>query len=235
MQLAENQPKRTSSVHVKDLVKDYPAFGEPLHVLRGVNLEIQGGHNLAVLGPSGSGKSTLLQILGTLDSPTSGNVAIDGENPFALEARELAEFRNQRVGFVFQDHQLLPQLTVLENVLLPTLACGGLRQGEMEYAQSLVDRVGLSHRTAHKPGELSGGERQRAALARALVRKPSLILADEPTGNLDRKNAMEAAGLLLELPKLMGAILIVVTHSADLAAQCERRMEISDGRLLEHE
>ena len=162
----------------------------PLPVLRGVNLSLERGDALAVMGPSGSGKSTLLHILGTLDRPTAGKVTLEGTDPFALPERELAAFRNRRIGFVFQDHHLLPQCSVLENVLIPTLVSRDTQPAETEaYARQLLDRVGLGERLDHRPAELSGGERQRVAVARALVLKPVLLLADEPTGNLDRKNA----------------------------------------------
>jgi lipoprotein-releasing system ATP-binding protein len=183
------------------------------------------------MGPSGSGKSTLLHILGTLDRPTSGTVTLDGQDPFALPERELADFRNRTVGFVFQDHHLLPQCSVLENVLVPTLAGRDGRAGAEAWARELLDRVGLLGRLAHRPAELSGGERQRVALARALVRKPRLLLADEPTGNLDRRTAQTVGGLLLELHQAQGTMLVVVTHSAELARAFPMRMEMADGAL----
>lgn len=220
-----------NSLRVQDLCKEYASPDHTLSVLRGVQLEAAAGNNLAVLGPSGSGKSTLLQILGTLDKPTSGSIWINEQNPFALKPGALARFRNEHIGFVFQDHQLLPQLNVIENVLLPVLARGGVPETELAYARELIERVGLTQRATHRPGELSGGERQRAAIARALICKPSLILADEPTGNLDRKTAADAARLLLELPAQTGAVLIVVTHSLELARLCQRRFEIVEGRL----
>ncbi len=173
----------------------------------------------------------MLQILGTLDRPDSGSVAIDGQDPFALHEGELAKFRNQHIGFVFQDHHLLPQLTVIENVLVPTLAGGKPSHDELERARSLVDSVGLGDRLGHLPGELSGGERERVAIARALLMNPSLILADEPTGNLDRKTAEQVTAVLLDLQQASGAILIAVTHSDALAAAMGQRKELVDGHL----
>ena len=184
------------------------------------------------MGPSGSGKSTLLNIIGTLETPTRGRVRVDGVDPFALPEPQLAAFRNRHVGFVFQDHHLLPQCSVLENVLVPTLvAVGGDRSAFEAEARRLLDRVGLSGRLEHRPAELSGGERQRVAIARALVRKPKLLLADEPTGNLDRKTAHGVGELLTELHRQEGTVLLVVTHSPDLAKLFPRRAEMADGRL----
>jgi lipoprotein-releasing system ATP-binding protein len=219
------------SLLVEHLSKDYPTRGGPLSVLRDVSLELHRGQALAVMGPSGSGKSTLLHILGTLDTPTRGTVRLAGTDPFALPERELADYRNKNIGFVFQDHYLLPQCSVLENVLIPTLAgTGGNRDAET-WARQLLERVGLAHRLEHRPAELSGGERQRVAVARALIRKPALLLADEPTGNLDRKSAGEVGKLLLELHQQEQTILIVVTHSAELAQLFAERREMNDGRL----
>src|ERR1700676_4627799 len=187
------------SLLVDNLGKEYPTRGEPLAVLRGVNLQLQRGDALAVMGPSGSGKSTLLHILGTLDQPTSGTVRLEGRDPFTLPERELADFRNRHIGFVFQDHYLLPQCSVLENVLIPTLAGRDDRAAVRDWALKLLARVGLSDRLDHRPAELSGGERQRVAVARALIHHPLLLLADEPTGNLDRRSAQAIAKLLLDL------------------------------------
>ena len=174
---------------VENIVKEYPTPAEPLRVLIGVSFSLRRGENLAILGPSGSGKSTLLSILGTLEPPTSGSVRLAGEDPFTLNEAELAEFRRDNVGFVFQDHHLLPQCTVLENVLVPFLADGSATADDQQRATELLARVGLAERLTHRPAELSGGERQRVAIARALVREPTLLLADEPTGNLDRTTA----------------------------------------------
>jgi lipoprotein-releasing system ATP-binding protein len=216
---------------VEHLDKDYPTRSGPLSVLRDVNLGLDPGQALAVMGPSGSGKSTLLHILGTLDTPTRGGVRLDGADPFLLSERALADFRNRKIGFVFQDHYLLPQCSVLENVLIPTLVATEDRQTGRERATHLLDRVGLASRLEHRPAELSGGERQRVAVARALIQRPVLLLADEPTGNLDRKTARSVGQLLLELHREMNNILVVVTHSQELAGTFPRVMEMEDGSL----
>jgi lipoprotein-releasing system ATP-binding protein len=217
---------------VENVVKEYPTRSGALVVLSGVNLALDAGEAMAVMGPSGSGKSTLLNILGTLEAPTRGRVTLDGVDPFALPEPALAAFRNRHVGFVFQDHHLLPQCSVLENVLVPTLvADDGDRASFEAEARSLLDRVGLSGRLDHRPAELSGGERQRAAIARGLIRKPKLLLADEPTGNLDRKTAHGVGELLSELHRQEGTVLVVVTHSPELANLFPRRAEMADGRL----
>jgi len=204
-----------------------------LVILRDITLTLVAGESAAIMGPSGSGKSTLLNILGTLEPPTSGRVTLDGANPFELPERDLARFRNRRVGFIFQEHHLLPQCSVLENVLLPTLTEKRGAEGDnLERARRLLDRVGLSDRLDHRPAELSGGERQRVAIARALVNRPSLLLADEPTGNLDRSTAATVATLLSEVHREEDAILIVVTHSEQLAEWFGRCWELNDGRLV---
>jgi lipoprotein-releasing system ATP-binding protein len=218
---------------VDDITKEYPTRGEPLVVLKGCSLQLSRGENLAILGPSGSGKSTLLQIIGTLDTPTSGRVTLGGEDPSTLDERRLAEFRNRRIGFVFQDHHLLPQCSVLENVLIPTLAFSGSDKAAVERAHRLLDRVGLADRLDHRPAELTGGERQRVAIARALIQSPMLLLADEPTGNLDRTTATSVGDLLLELDAEEKTMLVVVTHSLELAARFDRSVELDDGRLVE--
>ena len=216
---------------VQKIRKEFPTRAEPLVVLREASLELSAGENVAILGPSGSGKSTLLHVVGTLDRPTSGSVCIRGEDPFALDEPALASFRNRKIGFIFQDHHLLPQLSVLENVLVPTLAEGKSTAEDAERARMLLDRVGLANRLDHRPAELSGGERQRTAIARALIYGPDLLLADEPTGNLDRTNAAAVAELILELQQQEKTMLIVVTHSHELAERLDRRMEIDDGHL----
>jgi lipoprotein-releasing system ATP-binding protein len=223
------------SLTVTDLSKDYPTRTGPLSVLRGINFSLSRGEALAIMGPSGSGKSTLLHILGTLDSPTAGTVTLENTNPFTLPERELAAFRNRRIGFVFQDHHLLPQCSVLENVLIPTLVNRDTQPTDTEnYARQLLERVGLGGRIDHRPAELSGGERQRVAVARALVLKPVLLLADEPTGNLDHKNAQSVGELLMDLHKQENNILVVVTHSTELAKLLPKRMEMNDGTLIEN-
>jgi lipoprotein-releasing system ATP-binding protein len=217
----------------RSLAKSYAiAGGGSLPVLVDVSLDMERGESAAVLGPSGSGKSTLLAILGTLEPPSAGALALDGVDPFGLAERELAAFRARHVGFVFQEHHLLPQCSVLENVLVPLLADGAAAAEDVERAGQLVERVGLGERLHHRPAELSGGERQRAALARALIRNPTLLLADEPTGNLDRSTAAAMVDLLLELEREHNAILVAVTHSAALAERMQRRYELDGGRLL---
>lgn len=218
---------------VEHLSKQYPTRDQPLSVLRDVSLEMSLGDNLAIIGPSGSGKSTLLQIIGTLDRPTSGQVRLGGQNPFALPDWDLAAFRNQKIGFVFQDHHLLPQLSAIENVLVPTLARQKPSEEVCSRATELLDRVGLADRMQHRPSELSGGERQRVAIARALIHQPQLLMADEPTGNLDRTTAESVSDLLLELqsqsnPKTM---MIIVTHSQGLAERLQRCYELDLGQL----
>ena len=217
---------------VENIVKEYATPAEPLRILSGVSFSLRRGENLAILGPSGSGKSTLLSILGTLEPPTSGRVLLAREDPFKLDEAELAEFRLENVGFVFQEHHLLPQCTVLENVLVPFLADGAAMPDDQHRAAELLGRVGLAQRLTHRPAELSGGERQRVAIARALVREPMLLLADEPTGNLDRTTAGSIAELLVELQAERNAILVVVTHSEPLAASLQRRVELEAGRLV---
>ena len=218
-------------LQVENVTKQYPTRTEPIDVLRGVSLSLDAGQNLAILGPSGSGKSTLLSIVGTLETPTSGRVLLDGVDPADLDEQQLAAFRNRRVGFVFQDHYLLPQCTVLENVLLPAVPLGPVRAESIQRAEMLLDRVGLADRREHRPAELSGGERQRAAVARALINAPDLLLADEPTGNLDRTTAHQVGQLLVELQKTEPMILIVVTHSERLAECLQTRLEFDAGRL----
>jgi lipoprotein-releasing system ATP-binding protein len=221
-----------STLLVDNVTKEFPTRGEPLVVLRGISLELAAGDHIAVIGPSGSGKSTLLSILGTLDNPTSGSVRLAGQDPFALDESALARFRNERIGFIFQDHHLLPQCTALENVLIPLLAQGAAARQDVEAARSLLERIGLSGRQDHRPAELSGGERQRVAIARAMIKKPLLLLADEPTGNLDRTTAQKVADVLLALQAEERAILVVVTHSSELAQRLGRQLELDDGRLV---
>ena len=221
-----------SMLTVENVTKEYPTPAEPLSVLRGVSLSLDRGESLAIVGPSGSGKSTLLAILGALDTPTSGQVQLGTVDPFALDDVQLAEFRRDRVGFVFQDHHLLPQLSVLENVLIPLVADGKPNEADVERAETLLGRVGLSERLTHRPAELSGGERQRAAIARALVRSPVLLLADEPTGNLDSTTADAIGQLLVELQQEHNSLLVVVTHSEALAATMQQQKRIEDGKLL---
>ena len=216
---------------VENVCKEFPAGRQSLVVLRDVSFELPAAENLAIAGPSGSGKSTLLGIIGTLDRPSSGRVVLDGQDTAQLAAAALAEFRNRRVGFVFQDHHLLPQCSVLENVLLPTLADASTRQESMDRARLLIGRVGLEDRLHYRPAELSGGQRQRVALARALINRPGLLLADEPTGNLDRTTAETVGRLLLELQQQEEMMLIVATHSLRLAGLMGRQLELDEGTL----
>jgi lipoprotein-releasing system ATP-binding protein len=185
----------------------------------------------AITGPSGSGKSSLLYMLGALEPPSSGEITLGGQNPFTLPARSLADFRNGQIGFVFQDHCLLPQCTVLENVLVPTLVATGNGRDDGQHARTLLEQVGLSPRLDHRPAELSGGEKQRVAIARALIRRPRLVLCDEPTGNLDQVSASAVAALLLDLHRTQQNILIVVTHSEKLAAQFPIRFDLAGGKV----
>ena len=215
---------------VAHLSKDYPTPRGPLAVLSDVSFSLAPGDAAAIMGPSGSGKSSLLYVVGALEPPTSGTITLDGRDPFQLPAAALAAFRNEAVGFVFQDHCLLPQCTVLENVLVPTLVASS-GNGDGERARRLIEQVGLGARIDHRPGELSGGERQRVAVARALVRQPRLLLCDEPTGNLDRASAEQVASLLLDLHREQHGILIVVTHSAQLAERFPIRFELVDRNL----
>lgn len=218
---------------VSSLEKTFQSGDIPLPVLRGVDLTMSAGDQLAVTGPSGSGKSTLLYIIGTLDQPTGGTVSVNGEDPFARDATGLAEFRNSQVGFIFQDHHLLPQCTVLENVLVPLLASSGAATDDEERAMELLERVGLADRRGHLPARISGGERQRVAVCRALINRPALLLADEPTGNLDQKTADSVGSLLLDLSREQDAILVCVTHSLELASRFSRRGELCEGKLVE--
>ena len=217
-------------LEISRLSKDYPTPRGPLHLLENVSLSLDRGEAAAIMGPSGSGKSTLLYILGTLEPPTAGEVVLEGCHPFQLVERDLARFRNRHIGFIFQDHCLLPQCSVLENVLAPTLiekATEDYRQRALE----LLDQVGLKDRMDHRPAELSGGEKQRVAMARAMVRNPSLLLCDEPTGNLDSRSAASVADLLVEQHRQHGSILLVVTHSPTLAARFPVQYRLMDRQL----
>jgi len=217
-------------LEISEIRKEYATPRGPLTVLAGVSLSMRRGEAAAIMGPSGVGKSTLLYITGGLETPTSGRVTLDGNDPHRLEEKELAEFRNRKIGFLFQDHCLLPQCSVLENVLLPTLVAND-RAAYPERARQLLRQVGLGERLEHRPSELSGGEKQRVALARALIRQPLLLLCDEPTGNLDEASAGTVAELLLDLHRRQETILLVVTHSRDLAARFPTRYELRHANL----
>jgi len=222
-------------LELKNLTKTYraPDGGDAVEVLRGVDLKMDAGETLSITGPSGSGKSTVLNVLGALDKADSGEVVVAGLDIEKLAGNELAAYRNTTVGFIFQLHHLLPQCTILENVLIPTLAAPKASRGVARgRAEELLEAVGLKHRLNHRPGELSGGERQRVAVARALINEPKLLLADEPTGALDRVNAARLVDLLVEINRARGVTLVMVTHAPDLAERMKRVMELRDGKLL---
>jgi lipoprotein-releasing system ATP-binding protein len=203
-----------------------------LEVLKGIDLEIGSGEIVSIVGSSGAGKTTLLQLLGTLDKPNYGDVTLNGVNPFMLSPRELARFRNREIGFIFQFHQLLPEFTAIENVMMPALIGGMSSTDAKKRGMELLDRLGLSGRSGHQPSALSGGEQQRVAVARALMNNPKVIFADEPSGNLDSKNATELHQLFFDLRKDMGQTFVIVTHNAQLAEMADRTLVMSDGFLL---
>jgi ABC-type lipoprotein export system ATPase subunit len=225
-------------LQLESVTKFYEGAGgtSPVPVLQDLSLDLGAGESLAIVGPSGCGKSTLLNLMGTLDRPSRGAVRLDGQDLAGLDDRQLAAVRNRRIGFVFQSHFLLPQCTVLENVLVPTLASSdaALRTSAPQRARQLLNRVGLLARLTHRPGQLSGGERQRVAVVRALINRPALLLADEPTGALDRSSASALGDLLLELNREQQVALVVVTHAPDLARRMNRVLELRDGRLVKN-
>ncbi|MCZ6650852.1 MAG: ABC transporter ATP-binding protein [Acidobacteria bacterium] len=221
---------RDDGVVLQDVCKSFSGAAGSVDVLRGVSIKLAGGEAAAITGPSGSGKSTLLHLLGGLDRPTSGSITIHGRRPADMTPRELSRFRNRTIGFVFQDHHLLPQYSVLENVLLPTYALGRPAAAAQGRATGLLEDVGMGHRLHHRPAELSGGERQRTAVARALMNGPRLLLCDEPTGSLDSANAEAVGQLLLDMHRREGNILVVVTHNPNLAARFRRRFQLVEGR-----
>lgn len=229
-------PPENHLLKVVEVSKQYHAApgAEPVRVLDNVSLAVASGESLAIVGPSGSGKSTLLNIIGTLDKPTAGQVLLDGDDLAARSEEELAQIRNRRIGFVFQSHHLLPQCNVLENILVPTLPSKdkSSRENARERGLQLLKRVGLGERTSHRPGQLSGGERQRVAVVRALINQPKLLLADEPTGALDRNSSQHLAELLTELNSEEKVTLIIVTHALDLAGKMQRQLELKDGKLI---
>jgi lipoprotein-releasing system ATP-binding protein len=218
-------------LEVRNLTKEYPSPAGRLRVLSELGLTLQRGEAASIIGPSGSGKSTLLYIIGALEPPSSGTVRLNGSNPYELNEKELAAFRNEHIGFVFQDHHLLPQCSVLENVLIPTFVGREAGAKVRQRARELLDQVGLGDRMDHHPHELSGGEKQRVSLARALIREPQLVLCDEPTGNLDQASSDAVAGLLLDLHARRTSILLVVTHNLDLAARFGTNLRLTGGRL----
>jgi lipoprotein-releasing system ATP-binding protein len=221
-------------LEVRDLRKSFRTEGVSIDVLNGVSFSISEGDTIALVGPSGAGKSTLLHILGTLDSPTSGAVLFRGNDVFKLNAGDLSSFRNRSIGFVFQFHHLLNEFSAVENVMMPGLISGMGKDEAREHAEGLLRDVGLAHRMAHKPGELSGGEQQRVAIARALVLSPALLLADEPTGNLDRKTSEDIHELVAAIQKKTGLTLIIVTHNERLAARMGKTFILVDGRIQEN-
>jgi lipoprotein-releasing system ATP-binding protein len=219
-------------LEVTEVSKSFATAGGGLSVLDSVSFTLEPGRRMAIMGPSGSGKSTLLAILGAIDEPTSGRVCLDGVDPFAGDAAARAAFRNRRIGFVFQEHHLLAGCTALDNVLVPALAAGRVPRETVARGRRLLERVGLGGRLDHRPGELSGGERQRVAVARALVLAPRLVLADEPTGQLDSRSAADVADLLVDLTTEAGGMLVVVTHAEPLAERVGGVRRLVDGRLL---
>jgi len=221
-------------LEVRDLRKSFQTDVSRVDVLNGINLTIQEGDTIALVGASGAGKSTLLHIMGTLDRPTSGNVFFRGEDVFRLAESSLATFRNRSIGFVFQFHHLLPEFTALENVMMPALISGVAKEEARKSACSFLEDVGIGHRLQHKPGELSGGEQQRVAIARALVLSPAMLLADEPTGNLDTKTSEEVHELLAAIQRKTGLSLIIVTHNERLAARMGKTIHLVDGRIQEN-
>ena len=217
-------------LEVENVSKEYSTPAGPLRIVSDVSLSLPRGSAVSIMGPSGSGKSTLLYLIGALEPPSSGTIKLSGQDPFLLNPKQLAAFRNQQIGFVFQDHCLLPQCSVIENVLTPTLV--STPNGDApDRASELLKHVGLAERLEHRPAQLSGGEKQRVALARALIMKPKLLLCDEPTGNLDQKSAQVVADLLLDIHRQSETILIVVTHSSELAARFPQRFELKNQHL----
>ena len=224
----------TTLIRAEGIKKSFITDAGRLEVLRGIDIEVSEGEMIAILGASGVGKSTFLHILGTIDRPTEGSLYYQGEDVLALEERALAEFRNRKIGFVFQFHHLLPEFSALENVMMPGLISGMVPEEVRQKAESLLGEMGLAGRLLHRPGELSGGEQQRVAVARALIMSPLVILADEPTGNLDTKTGEELFGLLKRINEEKGTTFIIVTHNESIASACSRRLTMVDGVLDEN-
>ena len=224
---------QSSLIQMKGLHKSFTLGNQTLEVLRGINLDVKRGEMVAIAGASGAGKSTLLHIMGTLDRPTQGTLCYDGQNLLDYSESALAEFRNRRIGFVFQFHHLLPEFTALENTYLPALIQKQAKTQAIDTAKRLLTEVGLAHRFHHKPGELSGGEQQRVAVARALIRNPELVLADEPTGNLDTHTGEALFDLLRNLNQKRSTAFVIVTHNEQLSAQSDRLIHIQDGRITQ--
>ncbi len=229
---SEVHTAESAFLEVRNLCKTFQTEEKKIEVLKGVDLVVHEGQTIAILGSSGVGKTTLLHILGTLDRPSSGTVRYYGQDPFQKNDRELAAFRNRHIGFVFQFHHLLPEFSALENVMMPAFICGIPRRQAEEKAVALLKELGLGDRLSHRPGKLSGGEQQRVAVARALIMQPKVVLADEPTGNLDTSTAGMVQELMISLSKQKGATLIVVTHNPRFASRMERQFEMVDGRLI---
>jgi lipoprotein-releasing system ATP-binding protein len=225
-------PEQRTMIQVVDLRKTFPMGGQEVIAIRSVRFEIGRGELLAIVGASGAGKSTLLQILGTLDHPTSGTVLFEGKDLFRLSEQEQAEFRNRRIGFVFQFHHLLPEFTAVENVCMPALIQNRPQTQVQAEAAALLKDVGLEHRLHHKPGELSGGEQQRVAVARALIQRPELVLADEPTGNLDTHTGEALFTLIRKLNRERGITFVIVTHNDKLSSQADRIIHMEDGLIV---
>lgn len=226
-------PKREILLRATNLTKVYQGRVEAVSVFHELQLEVARGEMVAVVGESGAGKSTLLHVLGGLDQPTAGSVILGEFDTTKIAEVDLARFRNRAIGFVFQFHHLLPEFSALENVMMPRLICGSAKRAAAEQAAVLLQRVGLAHRSEHRPGELSGGEQQRVALARALVNSPQVLLADEPTGNLDERTAAEMHTLIRRLQQEDGLTAVIVTHNTQLAAQCDRVLRLENGQLIE--
>jgi len=219
-------------LEAKNLKKVFKTEGQEVEALKGVNLKVQKGKMVAIMGPSGSGKSTLLHLLGTIDKPTEGKVFIDGEDVYNLPEKKLAKLRNKKIGFVFQFHHLLPEFTAVENVMMPSLLAGEPEKKAKEKAVSLLKRLGLENRLNHKPSQLSGGQQQRVAIARAVINKPIVILADEPTGNLDSENSQKVMEIFKELNKQYSVSIVIATHDEEVAGFCDEIRYMKDGILM---